>query len=50
MACLMEWRVYLEGAQLPTEVYIDHLNLTYFMTTKALEQAIWSKKLRGYNF
>ena len=52
MACLTEWRVYLEGAQPPTEVYIDHLNLTYFTTTKALnlQQARWSKKLEGYDF
>ena len=27
VACLTEWRVYLEGAQPPTEVYTDHLNL-----------------------
>ena len=36
VACLTEQRVYLEGAQPPTEVYTDHFNLTYFLTTKAL--------------
>ena len=36
VACLSKWRVYLEGAQLSTEVYTDHLNLTYFTITKAL--------------
>ena len=31
---------------------MDHLNLTYFTTTKALnlQQARWSEKLGGYNF
>ena len=34
------------------EVYTDHLNLTYFTTTKVLNlwQARWSEKLGGYNF
>ena len=34
------------------EVYTDHLNLTYFTTTKALnlQQARLLEKLRGYNF
>ena len=52
VACLTEGRVYLEGAQPPTEVYTDHFNLTYFLTTKALnlQQARWSEKLGGYNF
>ena len=52
VVCLSEWRVYLEGAQPRTEVYTDHLNLTYFTTTKALNlrQARWLEKLGGYNF
>ena len=52
VVCLTEWRVYLEGAQLPTKVYTDHLNLTYFITTKALnsQQARWLEKLEGYDF
>ena len=52
VACLKEWRVYLEGAQPPTKVYTDHFNLTYFTTTKALnlQQAKWSEKLGDYNF
>ena len=31
---------------------MDHLNLTYFTTTKALNlrQARWPEKLGGYNF
>ena len=33
MPCLLEWRVYLEGAQPTTQVITDHLNLTHFMTT-----------------
>ena len=52
VACLTEWRIYLEEAWPPTKVYTDHLNLTYFTTTKALNsrQARWSEKLGGYNF
>ena len=52
VACLTEWKVYLEGAWLPTEVFTNHLNLMYFTTTKALnsQQARWSEKLGGYNF
>ena len=52
VVCLTKWRVYLEGAQSPTEVYTDHLNLTYFITTKALnaQQPRRSEKLRKYDF
>ena len=52
VASLTEWRVYLERAQPPTEVYTGHLNLAYFMTTKALnlQQAKWLEKLGGYDF
>ena len=52
MACLKEWRVYLEEAQPLTKIYTDHLNLTYFMTTKTLtlQQVRWLEKLGGYNF
>ena len=52
VACLTEWRVYLEKAQPLTKVYTDHLNLMYFTTTKALnlQQARWSEKLESYDF
>jgi hypothetical protein len=46
------WRVYLEGAKYPVQVYTDHKNLTYFTTTKELNrrQIRWSEKLGSYNF
>ena len=52
VACLKEWRVYLKRTQPSTKVYINHLNLTYFMTTKALNlrQARWSEKLGRLQF
>ena len=31
---LREWRVYLEGIVTPIQIYIDHKNLLYWMTTK----------------
>ena len=33
-----EWRAYLEGSRHPTMVYSDHKNLSYFTTTKKLNQ------------
>ena len=52
VVCLGEWWVYFEGAQPPTKIYTNYLNLTYFTTTKALNsrQVRWSKKLEEYNF
>ena len=52
VACLLEWRVYLEGAQPPTQVITDHLNLTHFMTARSLNgrQARWAVKLGAYDF
>ena len=43
VTCLTKWRIYLERAQPLMEVYTDHLNLTYFMTTKALNVTIISQ-------
>ena len=31
-----QWRVYLEGSKHEVQVYSDHKNLLYFMTTKVL--------------
>lgn len=47
-----EWRVYLEGTKFPVQVYSDHKNLTYFTTTKKLNQrqVRWSELLSAYNF
>jgi len=33
---LEEWRHFLEGAASPVEIWTDHKNLEYFMTTKKL--------------
>ena len=33
-----EWKAYLEGSKYPVEVYLDHKNLSYFTTTKKLNQ------------
>ncbi|KAH0604613.1 uncharacterized protein H6S33_006281 [Morchella sextelata] len=45
-------RHHLEGAQFPIEVFSDHRNLEYFMTTKLLNrrQARWSKFLSRFDF
>jgi len=34
--CLEAWRYYLEGAKLEFEIWIDHKNLQYFMTSQKL--------------
>jgi len=36
--CLEVWRHYLEGAKLEFEIWIDHKNLQYFMTSQKLNQ------------
>jgi RNase H-like domain found in reverse transcriptase len=47
-----EWRVYLEGAKYPVQVYTDHKNLLYWTTTKQLNrrQVRWSETLASYDF
>lgn len=46
------WRVYLEGAKFPVQVYTDHKNLLYWTTTKQLNrrQVRWSEVLASYDF
>jgi hypothetical protein len=46
------WRVYLEGAKFPVQVYTDHKNLLYWTTTKELNrrQVRWSETLAPYDF
>jgi len=34
--CLEAWRHYLEGAKLEFEIWTDHKNLQYFMTSQKL--------------
>ena len=47
-----EWRAYLEGSRHPIMVYSDHKNLSYFTTTKKLNQrqVRWAELLISYNF
>jgi len=49
---LEEWRHFLEGATHLVEIWTDHKNLEYFMTTKKLNchQARWSLHLARFNF
>jgi len=49
---LEEWRYFLEGAQHPVEIWMDHKNLEYFMTAKKLNrrQARWSLYLARFDF
>jgi hypothetical protein len=46
------WRVYLEGAKYPIQVYTDHKNLLYWTTTKELNrrQVRWAETLASYDF
>ena len=49
---LKQWRVYLEGAKYPVQIYTDHKNLLYWTTTKELNrrQVRWSETLAQYDF
>jgi len=50
--CLEMWRHYLEGAKLEFEIWIDHKNLQYFMTSQKLNrrQARWALYLSRFSF
>ena len=47
-----EWKHYLSGTTHEVKVYTDHKNLTYFTTTKELNQrqTRWSEFLSEFNF
>lgn len=47
-----EWRTELEGAPNEIQVYSDHRNLEWFMTTKQLNrrEARWAEYLSRFNF
>jgi hypothetical protein len=49
---LEEWRHYIQGATHPVEIWTDHKNLEYFMTSQKLtqRQARWSLLLAEYEF
>jgi hypothetical protein len=50
--CFKAWRRYLEGSLHTVQVFTDHKNLEYFMTTKVLNrrQAHWAQELAGVDF
>jgi len=50
--CLEVWKHYLEGAKLEFEIWTDHKNLQYFMTSQKLNrsQAQWALYLLRSNF
>jgi len=50
--CLEVWRHYLEGVKLEFEIWTDHKNLQYFMTSQKLNhrQARWALYLSQFNF
>ena len=49
---LEEWRQWLEGAQVPFQVWTDHMNLEYLQTAKRLNsrQARWALFFSRFNF
>jgi len=52
ICCLEAWRHFLEGARVKFEIWTDHKNLEYFMTSKNLNcrQARWALYLSRFDF
>ncbi len=50
--CLKHWRFKLKCINISIKIFINHLNLKYFMFIKKLtrQQAKWAEKLSEYNF
>jgi len=50
--CLEAWRHFLEGAKMKFEIWIDHKNLEYFMSSQNLNcrQAHWALYLFRFDF
>jgi len=50
--CLEAWKHYLEGMKVQFEIWTDHKNLQYFMTSQKLNhrQARWVLYLSRFNF
>ena len=50
--CLEDWRHYLESTKKEFEVWTDHKNLQYFMSSQKLNrrQARWALYLFRFNF
>ncbi len=52
ICCLKHWRSELKCTDILIKIFIDHLNLKYFMIIKELtqRQTRWTEKLSEYNF
>ncbi len=52
ICCLKHWHSELKCTDISIKIFIDHLNLKYFMTIKKLikRQTKWAEKLSEYNF
>ncbi len=52
ICCLKYWHLELKCTNISIKIFIDHLNLKYFMIIKELIrwQAKWAEKLSEYNF
>jgi len=50
--CLEEWQHFLEGARMKFEIWTDHKNLEYFMSSQNLNcrQARWALYLSRFDF
>ena len=50
--CLEAWRHFLEGAKMKFEIWMDHKNLEYFMSSQNLNhrQAHWALYLSRFDF
>ncbi len=50
--CLKHWHLKLKCIDISIKIFINHLNLKYFMISKELTrwQAKWAEKLSKYNF
>ena len=50
--CLEDWRHYMEGTKKEFEIWTDHKNLQYFMSSQKLNhrQASWALYLSRFNF
>ncbi len=52
ICCLKHWCFELKCTNISIKIFINHLNLKYFMIIKELirQQAKWAEKLSDYNF
>ena len=52
VAAFKQWRVYVEGAPHPIQVYTDHKNLEYFSQarTTSRRHARWAATLAAYKY